>query len=123
MRLSHGYHTVISFGVGYGRPLFYLLNDEVREMRWDNPWKDTEGFIDLGPLNIGGIHPILADLYVFPGSNGKTLHFGGRHSDEGCDYTSGDCYKSNGKWIIRGGLVIQTAAARYFANYHSAIKE
>lgn len=85
--------------------------------RWRNPYADSPGFIDLGRLDIGGHYPVNADLYVFPSSNGDSLHFGGRHSDDPPDYTSGSCSRTESGWEILGGLVIQTAAARFFANH------
>jgi hypothetical protein len=88
-------------------------------MRFKNPWSDTAGFIDLGILARGGVNPINCDLYVFPSADGRTLNFGGRHSDEDGDYTSGSCYlQDSGEWDIMGDISIQTAAARYFSNYH-----
>lgn len=92
-------------------------------MRYKNPWQDTVGFIDLGELHRGGDCPIHCDLYVFPSTDGRTLNFGGRHSDDPPDYTSGSCYLlDTGDWEIGGNLEIQTAAARYFSNHYKGKK-
>jgi len=88
-------------------------------MKWDNPWADTEGFIDLGihtVLEYNATRCTVYELYALVNKN--TIDFGARYGNEGNEYISGAAYRHGNEWEVSMGGIVALAAARYFANHH-----
>jgi len=95
------------------------------EPRFENPWKDTEGFVHLGRCDYGVIrhqgyvyvfHRF--DLYAIPTAAG-TIKLGARYGNERHEYVPGAAYQQeDGTWQFHGGREIFLAGALYFANHY-----
>lgn len=97
-------------------------------MRFINPWKDVQGFCNLGTYQMGYLDGREPDYYELYGwlqldERGvqRSLTLGARYGNEGHEYLSGECWydKTTGTWNIRpASAPILLAAARYFADFY-----
>lgn len=98
-----------------------------KKRKFENPWADTEGFIDLGYLAYqaeDGDH--YYELYALVNRSepfgSRNIDFGARYGDEGSFYLSGSAYLTKSWEIVSASAPILLAMARYFANHHSVSK-
>ena len=91
-------------------------------MKYQNPWANEPGFIDLGNFITNKNGSITHyDLYALI-STKKDISFGARYSSEEPHYISGTAYRVfTGEWQLYVCDITAIAAARFFANHHPDI--